>query len=214
MVTDQDVYFAFRKAQGNANGRGFRMPKDWGAFLEKMNANNKNWLRQATIYFNTKYSNIDLDRYMECGFEVWKSFTYKHFLDDKVIQLYIQKDKTRKRQMEVSHREIEQSFNAISDYLMDKPRRPGYTQLQNFCKFRDGELRICINMYVQGIVDAMTLTYCVNRGYIQLTDDERALSPYLVQRYRELLESLQDVKGFIKEKERELDEEDGRQAVS
>lgn len=210
MITEQDVYFAFRKAQANANDRGFRMPKDWDAFLAKMSEQNRNWLRQATIYFNTKYSNIDLDRYMECGFEVWKSFSYKHLLHDKVIQLYIQKDKIKKRQMEVTHREIEQTFNNIADYLADKPRRPGYNQLQNFCKFREGELRICINKYVQGEVDVMTLTYCVNRGYIQLTDDERALSPYLVQRYRELIENLKDVKPFIQEKESELDERNGR----
>jgi hypothetical protein len=210
MITEQDVYFAFRKAQANANDRGFRMPKDWDAFLAKMNANNLNWLKQATMYFNTKYCNLDLDRYMECGFEVWKSFSYKHFLHDKVIQLYIEKDKIKKRQMEVSQREIETTFNNIADYMRDKPMRPGYTELQSFCKFRQGELRILINMYVQGSVDLMTLTYCVNRGYIQMTDDERALSPYLVQRYRDLVLSLEDVKPFIMDKERELDERHGR----
>ena len=210
MITEQDVYFAFRKAQANANDRGFRMPKDWDAFVAKMTEQNRNWLKQATMYFNTKFSNIDLDRYMACGFEIWKGFTYKQFLDDKVINLYISKDKSKKRQSEVTQREIEQSFNNISDFLKEVPRRPGYGQLQNFCKFRDGEVRVCINMYVQGKVDVMTLAYCVNRGYIQLTDDERALSPYLVQRYRELVENLQDVSGFIAEKERELNETDGR----
>ena len=65
-------------------------------------------------------------------------------------------------------------------------------------------------MYVQGNVDVMTLAYCVNRGYIKLTDDERALSPYLVQRYRDILDALEDVKMFIIEKERELDEDNGR----
>ena len=210
MITDQDVYFAFRKAQSNTKDRGFRMPKNWDAFLAKMNENNREWLQRGTIYFNTTYSNIDLDRYMECGFEIWKGFTYKNLLHEKVIQLYISKDKTKKRQTEVTEREIENSFNVISDYLRDKPLRPGYKQLQNFCKFRDGEVRICINMYVQGKIDIMTLTYCVNRGYINLTDDERALSPYLVQNYRDYCEALKDVKTFIKERENELDEDNGR----
>lgn len=214
MVTDQDVYFAFRKAQALANGRGFRMPKDFDAFLAKMTPMNREWMQRATIAFNTRYSNINIDVYMSCGFEIWKNFTYKNLLHDKVIQLYIHKDKTKKRQTEVTQREIETTFNNIEDYLRDKPRRPGYTQLQNFCKFRQGEVRICINMYVQGKVDVMTLAYCVNRGYIKLTDDERALSTYLVQKYRDILDALEDVKSFIIQKENEINEEHGRQAVS
>ena len=210
MITDQDVYFAFRKAQANANNRGFRMPKDWDKFVLRMTEYNVNKLHQAALYFNTTYSNIDLDVYMASGFEIWKGFTYKNLLHDKVIQLYIHKDKTKKRTLEVTQREIETTFNTISDWLQDKPLRPGYNQLQNFCKFRAGEVRICINMYVQGKVDVMTLAYCVNRGYIKLTDDERALSPYLVQRYRDILDALEDVKMFIIEKERELDEDNGR----
>ena len=210
MITPQDVYFAFRKAQANAKDRGFRMPKDWDAFLLKMSDQNRNWLEQAARYFNTKYSNINLDTYMACGFDIWKGFTYKNLLHDKVIQLYINKDKTRKRQLEVSQREIEDTFNNITDFMVDRKRRPGYNQLQNFCKFRSGEVRICINMYVQGKVDVMTLAYCVNRGYIQLTDDERALSPYLVQTYRDIMDALEDVKPFIMEKESELDEDNGR----
>ena len=210
MITDQDVYYAFRAAQARAKDRGFRMPKDWDAFLAKMTPMNREWLQRGTIAFNTRFSNIDIDRYMSCGFEIWKSFTYKNLLHEKVIQLYIHKDKTKKRQLEVSQREIETTFNTIEDFLRDKPVRPGYTQLQNFCKFREGEVRICINMYVQGKVDVMTLAYCVNRGYIKLTDDERALSPYLVQKYRDILDALEDVKPFIAQKENELDEDHGR----
>lgn len=214
MIKDEDVYFAFRKAQANANGRGFRMPKDFDAWLAKQTPMNREWLQRATIAFNTRFYNINIDMYMACGFEIWKSFTYKNLLHERVIQLYINKDKTKKRKLEVTQREIETTFNNIEDYLQDKPRRPGYNQLQNFCKFREGEVRICINMYVQGKVDVMTLAYCVYRGYIKLTDDERALSPYLVQMYRDILDSLEDVKPFIVQKENELDEDNGRQAVS
>lgn len=214
MITPQDVYFSFRKAQANAKDRGFRMPKDWDAFLLKMSDQNRNWLEQAARYFNTKYSNIDLDAYMTCGFEIWKGFTYKNLLHDKVIQLYINKDKRKKRQLEVSQREIDATFNNIFDFMKDKPMRPGYTELQSFCKFREGEVRFCINMYVQGKVDVMTLAYCVNRGYINLTDDERALSPYLVQNYRDTLDALETVKPFIMGKEKELDENNGRETLS
>jgi hypothetical protein len=206
MITEYNVYYAFRRAQSLAKDRGFRMPKDWDAFKVKMNPHNAQWLKEAAMYFNTTYSNVDLCKYMECGFEIWKGFTYKHFTDKKVIDLYIHKDKVTKRKLEVSRREIETTFNTIADYMVGKERRPGYNQLQNYCKFRTGETRIIINTYVQGKIDIMTLAYCVNRKYIILTDDERAMSPYLVQRYRELMENLQDVKGFIEEMEATLDE--------
>jgi hypothetical protein len=210
MVTEYDVYYAFRRAQSLAKDRGFRMPKDWDSFKLKMNPNNAQWLKEAAMYFTTTYSNVDLCKYMECGFEIWKGFTYKHFTDKKVIDLYIHKDKVTKWKLEVTQREIETTFNTIADYMLDKPWREGYTALQSFCKYRTGETRIIINTYVQGKIDIMTLAYCVYRKYIILTDDERALSPYLVQRYRELMENLQDVKPFIETMERELDESHGR----
>ena len=103
MITEYDIYYAFRKAQSLANDRGFRIPKDWERFKTKMNANNSQWLKEAKMYFNTTYSNVDLDRYMMCGFEIWKGFTYKHFTHKKVIDLYISKDKTAKRKMETSN---------------------------------------------------------------------------------------------------------------
>ena len=214
MTSDFDVYAAFRRAQANANGRGFRLPKDWESFKGKMNKQNGEWLYKATMYFNTTYSNVDLDAYMSCGFDLWKGFTYKYFCDQRVIELYIQKDKIKKRKLRATTDEIEKSFVVISRYLEDKPIRPGYSQLQNFCKFRDGEVKNIINMYNRGHVDSMTLTYCMFRRYLVLTDDERVLMPYISQRYRELIESLQTVIEFIKTKEIELNERTREEAVS
>ncbi len=214
MITEFDVYAAFRRAQANANDRGYRLPKNWNSFKERMNKKNSEWLYKATVYFNTTYSNVNIDEYMACGFELWKGFTYKHFCDPRVIELYIQKDKIKKRKLSSSKEEIENSFSFISNYLNEKPSRPGYTQLQNFCKFRNGEVREIINMYNRSKVDSLTVTYCILKRYIVLTDDERALVPYISQRYRELVENLQPVLEFIKNKEVELDEGTREEAVS
>lgn len=209
MITEFDVYYAFRKAQSLAKDRGFRIPKDWDKFLEKMNKKNAEWLYRAMVHFNTTYSNIDIDEYMACGFTLWKGFTYKHFCDPKILELYIQLDKIKKRKLDVSHHEIEKSFSVIKHYLNSQPLRSGYTQLQSFCKFRDGEVRIIINKYNQNEIDPLTLVYCISKSYVVLTDDERALMPYISQRYRELNENLQPVLEFVKQKERELDEGHG-----
>lgn len=214
MVTEFDVYCAFRRAQANASGRGFRIPKDWKSFSEKMNKHNGECLYKMTMYFNTTYQNVDLDGYMTCGFELWKGFTYKHFCDNRIIEAYIQKDKIKKRKLNASKEEIEKSFEFISKELEGRPVRKGYRQLQNYCKFRDGEIKSIINTYNRGNVDMLTLTYCIRMKYVVLSDDERAMVPYISQRYRELLENLEPVWDFVREKENELDEKTRGQAVS
>jgi len=207
VVSEFDVYCAFRRAQANANNRGYRIPKDWDSFLVKMNKKNAEWLYKMMVHFNTSYSNIDIDEYMNCGFSLWKTFTYKHFCDQKIIDLYIQRDKIKKRKMETSKGEIDQTFHNISSYLKDKPRREGYGQLQNFCKFRDGEIKIIIYKYNRNEIDALTLTYCIYKRYVVLSDDERTMIPYITQRYRELCENLSPFMDYMSQKEKELDEE-------
>lgn len=207
MTTDWDVYCAFRKAQANANNRGYRLPKDWKACKAKMTAKNVEWLDEATKHFNTRLSNIDIDRYMECGFDLWKGFTYKQFLNDKVIEHYIHKDKIQKRKLDISRTEIDRTFAFIQSWMADKPLRPGYGQLQSFCKFRDGQIRAIVSLYNLGKIDALTFTYCLMRKYIVFDDDERALTPYITQRYRELLENLKPLIGYIKSLEDRLNEQ-------
>lgn len=205
MITEFDVYAAFRRAQADANGRGYRLPKDWPAFQAKMTKQNGEWLYKAMVHFNTIHNNVNLDQYMACGFELWKGFTYKHFSDSRVIGLYIEKDKIKKRKMQSTIDEIDKSFEFMVGYLSDKPKRPGYTQLQNICKLRDGEVRTIINMYNRNEVDTTTIVYCLTKQYLIMTDDERALMPYISQRFRELSENLKDVMPYMRQKESELD---------
>ena len=201
MITEYDVYCAFRKAQANQNGRGYRIPKNWDDFLGKMNKKNAEWLYKMSVYFNTTYSNINVDEYMSCGFTLWKSFTYKHFCDGKIIDLYIQLDKIKKRKMTATKTEIISSINYIYTYL-DKSEinlMKGYTKLHNYCKLRDGQIRRIINTYNTNNIDSILLVYCIYKRYINLTDDERALIPYISTRFRELQENMLEVIDYIKE---------------
>lgn len=205
MITTYDVYCAYRKANSLVNNKPYRLPKDWEAYKEKMNSANRKWLEVTTMYFNTTWSNVDLETYMKCGFEVYKDFTYKHFTNSQVLSHYIHKDKVKKRKMNSEIQEIEDTFDYIKGFMVDVPRRAGYSQLQNFCKLRDGERRVIINMYMRGQIDTMTLVYCLSKRYLIMSDDERALVPYISQRYRELLDNLHSVKNVIAQKEAELD---------
>jgi hypothetical protein len=206
MITEFDVYAAFRRAQANHKGTGYRLPKDWKKHSEtKMTDFNRDKLYKMMVHFNTTYSNVDMDKYMACGFQIWSGFTYKHFCDQKIMNLYMQHDKQKKRQMQASVNDVDKTFAYIATRLQSLPRRSGYSQLQNFCKFSDGEVKLCINTYLKGMMDTTTLVYCIYKRYINLTDDERALTPYISERYRELVENMLELKSYIEEKERLLD---------
>jgi hypothetical protein len=208
MITEFDTYAAFRRAQANNKGTGFRLPKDWEKHrTTRMTVFNQEALYKMTVHFNTTLSNIDMDKYMKCGFEVYGTkFSYKNFCDQKILNLYMTHDKNRKRRMIASKDEIDATFKFLKREMGVKPRRDGYGQLQSFCKFRDGEVKFIINTYLKGKVDTMTLTYCIYKRYLSLTDDERALTPYVADRYRELVENMQEVKNYIEHKEMELNE--------
>lgn len=208
MITELDVFEAFQRAKSKVSGRGFTLPKDWEKYLAtKMSKNNAASLYKMMAHFNTTLSNIDMDKYMDVGFQIWpKRFSYNKFCDPKILNLYMSIDKQKKREMNASIEQIDSTFEYLKKEMSTRPKREGYGQLQNFCKFRDGEVRIIINTYLKGKIDAMTLTYCIFRRYLSLTDDERALTPYVADRYRDLVENLQEVKTYIERKEMELNE--------
>lgn len=205
-MTTYQVYCAFRRAQGESKGTGFRLPKSWEDQQKKMTQQNLDALQKTADYFNTVFSNIDLETYMKCGFELYKGFTYAMFLKKEVIQLYINKDKSKKRRMESSKETIDDTFDNISEYLSSRTLHKGYSKLQSFCKFRDGEIRDVVTLYNQSKVDQMTLVYCMTKKYITMSDDEMALVPYITQRYRTLVSNLNDIKEYIIQKEKELEE--------
>lgn len=206
MITDYDIYVAFRQAQALSKNRPYRLPKDWESYKTTMSEANIKGLEKAVVYFNTTYSNIDLLEYMKCGFEVYKGLNYTNFLKPNIIQHYISKDKSKKRQMESSVDDIDNSFSYIKSYMSNKKVHTGYSRLQSFCKFRTGEIRDIVLLYNKNKIDQMTLVYCLFKRYIVLNDDERPLVPYISQRYRELCDNLHDVIDHIKECEDELNE--------
>ena len=102
-----DIYRQFRRAQAHKNNRGYRMPKDFDKhFSTKMSEKNREALTLATKFFNTKWHNIDPYRFFECGFELFKTFSYTQFFDPRVINLYVTRDKNHKRELKVSKQEM------------------------------------------------------------------------------------------------------------
>jgi hypothetical protein len=205
MITDFDVYCAYRKAQAKSKNRPYRIPKDWNKQRnEKMSEQNLKWLDESVIHFNTRFCNIDIDEYMSCGFELLKTFTYKNFLDSRIIELYIQKDKIKKRKLLSTKKDIVRSLSTVKQYMINSPQKDGYSSLQLFCKLKNGEQRVIVDEYNKNNIDPALFVYCMSKKYFELTDFERSIIPYIRENYRTILRSLNDLIDFIEEKEREL----------
>lgn len=208
MITDFDIYCAYRQAQAEAKNRPYRLPNDWNSQRKnKMSEQNLKWLDEAVIHFNTRFANINLDDYMRCGFELLKTFSYKNFLDSRVIELYIQKDKIKKRKFLSNKKDIVRSLSFIKGVMFNQPLKEGYSALQLFCKIRNGSQRVIIDEYNKNNIDSVTFTYCVYSKYIVLNDLERSLVPYIRENYREIVRTINDLMDFIEEKEKELNDE-------
>jgi len=190
-----DVYYNFRKAQSESNGRGFRMPKDFDSHLEKkFSEKNREALLLATQYFNTKWTNVNPYRYMQCGFEMFKTFSYVKFFDPRIMRLYVQKDKNIKREMNVNKKAIVESVKFIKRFMKENDIH----MLRNYLQMADGHRKVIVDHYIHGSIDKYLLVWLVKTGKLVLNDDDRACMTYIVHQYREIGEKLQEINGFMR----------------
>lgn len=190
-----DIYYNFRKAQSESKGRGFRMPKDFDKHLEnKFSQKNREALVLATQYFNTKWTNVNPYRYMQCGFEMFKTFSYVKFFDPRIMRLYVQKDKNIKREMNVNKKGIIDSVKFIKGYMKENK----VFMLRDYLEMKDGYKKLIVTHYVQGYIDKYLLVWLVKTGKLILTDDDRACMTYIVHQYREIGDKLQEINGFMR----------------
>jgi len=187
-----DIYVAFRKAQAEASNRGFRIPKDFEKHMEtKMSTKNREALLLSTKYFNTKWNNINIDMFFECGFEIFKSFTYLQFFNQKVLNLYKVRDKNHKREMEVSKKGLLDSLKWVKQWIS----KNDVLDLKGYCRLRDGSRSQIVEHYLHNHIDKYFVVQMIDKGYLKLTDEDRALIPYIVEQYRECLYKLNELKG-------------------
>lgn len=191
-----DIYYFFRKAQADTKGRGFRMPKDFDAHLNnKFTAKNREALLLATKYFNSKWLNVEPYEYFKCGFELYKTFSYAMFFRSKVLRLYIEKDKNKKRELGVNKRQIVGSVKYIKRYMSENK----IFMLDDYLSKKDGRKKIIVDHYMRNKVDKFLLVYLIKIGKLILTDDDRAYMPYIIEQYREIKSIVEEMNGFLRE---------------
>lgn len=194
ILTEKEVYAKYRAAQAQANNRGWRMPKNWKEYFEcKMKPYQREALRKLRRYFATVWQNIDPDTYFKYGFELWKSFSYHQFFDERLINYYIQKDKNKKRKTETSKKTILASAKYVKKFMIDNDIKT----LKQYSRKQEGFMAVPISHYLKNKIDNILLVFLITKKYILLTDEERGQIPQILGRYRELRQNMYDVKPFL-----------------
>ena len=200
-----DVYVKFRQAQSRFFNRPYRLPKDFNSFIEKrMSESNRRNLEKITQYFNTKWINIDVDRYFDYGFELFnKGFSYNKFLDQRLIQYYIDKDKNIKRDDDTAAENLKKSIIFVKKWINENCKDSKISPITIYCNKSDEKVRLPIKHYARGNIHRMFLTWLIREGYFQPKNYELSYINYIAENYRNNLEKL---KGFNKmmEKAKEI----------
>lgn len=184
----EDIYVAFRRAQSKAKNRPWQMPKNFEAHLEKRMAKKSvEALELSVKYFNTKWSNIDPEKYFDCGFELFKSFSYNQFFDPRIIKLYIEKDKNVKREIGDVKDRMKKSSKFVKRFIDRTPRIRG---LKAYGNTRKDGVNLAVKHYLDNRIDKFFLAHLINKGIVNLNDDDRALIPHVTDSFRDLLEMI------------------------
>jgi len=177
-------------------GQGYRKSVRKG---KKMPAEYMAALRQMAHWFNTKWRDIDMDRYFECGLELYGNrLNYMNFTDHKIIKLYIQKDKNIKRKAKFTKEALVESAKFVKQYMRENN--------MTFLKYRmtrDTRL-LAVDHYLQNKIDHNFLTWLISFGLVTLYDDDIAVIPYINENYRETLNELENVRPFLTELARRM----------
>ena len=199
--TPEYIYVQFRKAQAEANNRGYRIPKDFEKHLnERMSDKNKNALILVTSWFLTKWKELDPFMYFQCGFELFKTFTYTNFTDPKILRLYIQRDKNIKRYNRLSKKRIIQSLKFIKGYMADN----GILSFNRYCMTLNQNRSMPVRHYLENKIDKFFMVWLIKEKMVLLTDDERSIMPYIVESYREIVDKLDNIRNFLIEVRKKL----------
>lgn len=196
MITDFDVYVAFRKAQSNAKNRPYRLPKNWENHKNKMAKNSVDNLKICAEFFNTKWDNIDIENYMDCGFDLFKNFTYHQFLDKKILNHYIQKDKNKKISLNFSKKNILESAKFVKLFMKDHNYTDNY--IFYYGKLRNDNKSLPISHFLSNTIDKYFLVWMIRDKFLILEDNDRALINMIIREYRDLCADLKQMDNFIK----------------
>lgn len=173
MITEKDVWHTFQVKKG----KNVEYPSDkkWESIYKRLSSENKYNIETLVKYLNTVWQNINLERYIEVGFRLWKTFSYKHLLREEIINKYKELDKSKKRK-NVKNTTLRSSFQFIVYNRFS---------LSYYGSIKDDGFSLAISDYLQGHIDALIVVYMLEKRYLQI-NTEYSFIPYIVDKYDEI----------------------------
>ena len=145
--------------------------------------------------FITRWQRVDPAMYFDCGFEIYKlNFYYGNFLAPIILKLYINKDKHQKRDISFNKKNIFESAKYIKHFM----RLNNITSFVVYCHTIVDNIHLPVKHYLDNKIDGFFLTWLMYSKAVMLSEDEKALIPYVLQNYRENIVKLTDLNSFLK----------------
>lgn len=198
ILTEEEVYKAFRSARGIP----FRMPKDWQKKWESFKPEERENIRKMVRYLATTWQDINIDTYFRCGYELWKGFYINKWFAPQIINLYIQKSKNKKRIEENVKRTLKNSFDFVLEFCKEK----NIKSLNVYSRIRDDQKLIIMEHFVKDYVSKWFLVYMIQRRYCIMNQNDWDKVPFDMEKVREMKMELREYFQFTKKLEEEFNE--------
>jgi hypothetical protein len=188
-----DVYMAYQRAKSSVTNKGFRTPKDWVKFYtEKLNKPAQENLTRVSKYFSTVWVDINAEMYFECGFSIFKKFSYHQFFDKKIMLLYKQRDKMKKNEYNDMKKSLVKSCKFVKQFMKDH----SIEFLKDYCLLTLESRPVIIDHYLKNSVDGYFVTWMIAEKLFHPLDHE-VIMPFVSQNYREYFSKLNDNREFL-----------------
>lgn len=112
--------------------------------------------------------------------------------------LYKTKDKNEKREVRITKEGMVKSAAFVKKWMKDNQ-----LTLEEYLHETNGNQKIAVDHYLKNNIDASFLVFLIQKGMI-LTDNERAVIPYVQENFRKIKFGLLDIEPFVKKLEERL----------
>jgi len=188
MIDAQGVYIAYQQARARYLNRPYKVPKDWDKVWAKLSEHSSKQIELLAKAFSTRWHNVNVDKYMDCGFELYgKSFLYNKFYERKILLLYIEKDKQQKRKTVNIKASYDKSNEYVLEWMNDRPHRDDISLYKQYCMMNDDGVRAPIQHYLKNKICRYMFTWLIKEKYLLLQDYEKELVPLINSQYRKIV---------------------------
>ncbi len=188
MVTSYDIVVSYK--QHKPSKKPIRIPSE-ETYRNRLGVKSLYIIDRTSGYFNTIYSNLNLDLYIKCGFELFKTFNYTMLLHPKILERYKKNDKTLKRLVKTSNNRIFDSFTDIN------------LPLRNYCKKYVGKQKLIITAYLQNEIDSIIVVYCIHNKLVTFNDIEEDYLYNIFNQYDDWVRLMFRFEDYIEELDKE-----------